>query len=300
MRVGVDEPEHAPGQAVVHLVRALGDHVAFGVHHQADVAGGAGRRREVLADGPGHGLELPVLVVGREEVAVFARLVDLVHGDVGPDVALLARVRLARRLDREPVPGVAGGARAQGAVEVDAADPLVRPALDLRELELAGQVGVADLLARDLEFRPVAVVAALGLRGRVGGLDRAAPALALRAAEDGALEVVVERVVGEVLVGVRHDVLRILVGLLDVAGAAVARADHDVDVGPVVLERVGVLPGPQGVALGAADCGFRERARDGGARHLAPQPLHARASSGVTAECRLRCQSATIPGCTTR
>ncbi len=204
---------------------------------------------------------------------MLAGLVDLVDRNVRSDMALLAGVRLARHFDGKLVARVAGRAGAERAVQVHPPHSLVGPAVDLRELELAGKTGVARLGAAHLEPGAVAVVAGLGLGGCVGRLDCDLAVPALDAAQDRLLEVLVELVAGQVLVGMRHDVAGVLLRLLGVAGAAVPGADHDVDVVAVVLEGVGMLLGPQRVALGTADHGALQLLGHIRARDFQPESL---------------------------
>ena len=119
----------------------------------------------------------------------------------------------------------------------------------------------------------MAVVAGLGLGGRVGRLDCDFAVPALDATQDRVLEILVELVAGQVFVSMRHDVAGVLLRLLGVAGAAIPGADHDVDVVAVVLKGVGMLLGPQRVALGTADRDALQLLRHIRARDFQPEPL---------------------------
>ncbi|MDZ7599039.1 MAG: hypothetical protein U5J82_12300 [Desulfobacterales bacterium] len=128
---------------------------------------------------------------------------------------------------------------------------------------------------RDLPV--LAVETGSGWPPRASGEGRVA---AFELADDGLLVLGVEGVVGQVPVGMGHDVAVVLVRLLAVAGGAVPRADHHVDIVAVVVEGVGMRIGPQGVALGAAHGGFQQVLRDCCAGDLARQTRHRQGRRG--------------------
>ena len=63
MRVGINQTKNTPWETVVHLVGSFGDDVTVLVDQQADVTRGTGRRRKILTDGPGNGIEIPALLM---------------------------------------------------------------------------------------------------------------------------------------------------------------------------------------------------------------------------------------------
>ena len=64
--MGVNESEQTPGEPVIEPVRTLGNDITFGVDQQADMAACTGGGREILADGPGYRLEIPLVLMGLE------------------------------------------------------------------------------------------------------------------------------------------------------------------------------------------------------------------------------------------
>ncbi len=171
-------------------------------------------------------------------------------------------------LHGKAVPGVAGRAGPLAAIQIDAADPLVGPAGDDGKLQFTG-VRVPHLGFGDLEDGAVAVVTGIGLGIRIFGGNFELAVFQRRRPQDRALELLVNRIFGEICVGMRHDVARVLVGLGGVAGAAVVRTDHHMHVVTVVLERVGMGIRPQGMAFGAAHRHALQGFRHIGTGHLA-------------------------------
>ena len=199
---------------------------------------------------------------------MFAGEIDLVGRDIRADMAFLAGVGLAGHLDGKAVPGMAGRAGPPAAIQIDAADPLVGPAGDDGKFHFTG-VRVPHLGFDDLEDGAVAVVTGIGLGIRIFGGNFELAVFQRRCPQDGALELLVNRIVSEIGVGMGHDVARVLVGLGGVAGAAVVRTDHHMHVVAVVLERVGMGIRPQGMAFGAAHGHALQGFRHIGTGHLA-------------------------------
>ncbi|WP_419177130.1 hypothetical protein [Desulfosediminicola sp.] len=84
-------------------------------------------------------------------------------------------------------------------------------------------------------------------------------------------EILVERIVDQVAVGVCHDIPAVLLGLDAVTGGTVGRADDHVDSVAVVLEGVAVLLYPEAVTLVAAHHHPLKLVRDVGGRDAALQ-----------------------------
>ena len=85
-------------------------------------------------------------------------------------MTFLASIGFARHLDREIVPGVAGGAGPPSIIQINAADTLVWPPGKDREFHLA-HVGVARFRAGYLKLGAVTVKAGIGIGRGVGGLQ---------------------------------------------------------------------------------------------------------------------------------
>ena len=94
--------------------------------------------------------------------------IDFKCRHIRSDMTLFAGVRFAGHFDRKAVARVAGRAGAHAAVQVDAADPLVGPAVDDRKFQFAGCFGVAGFMAGQHQFGAVTVIAGLGPGGIVG------------------------------------------------------------------------------------------------------------------------------------
>jgi len=170
VRVGVNQAKDAPRQPVLHFMGPLHHHLALAIDQQTDMAGGAGRCPEILTDGPGDIFEIPFRFLGREEIAVFTRIVDFVGRSIRSHMAFLAGMGLARHFDGKIMAGVAGRARAARIIQVDATDPLVRPALDNGKFHLP-HLRLPHMGAGYLQFSAVAVKARFRLGGRIGRLE---------------------------------------------------------------------------------------------------------------------------------
>ncbi len=280
MGVGIDQPENAPGQAIVHLVGSFGDHLLIGIDQQADVAAGTGRGSEILPDLPGHGIEIPGFVHGGIDIAVLAGLVDFGCGHIRTHMTFLAGVGFTGHLDGKRMPGMAGRAGTQTPVQVDPADTLIGPALDDGKLQFTGQFGIADLLTGHHQLGAVTVVAGLCPGIVVGRFEGDAAIFSFLGTDNAALQFLVQRVFGQVRIGVGHQVVGILGRFFGMADSTVLGADHDVDIIAVVFKGIGVGRGPLGVALGTPDRCPGQFGGDFPRGNLASQTFHCQGRLG--------------------
>ena len=131
--MGVNQPKYTIGKPIFDLVGAFDDNFTFSIDEETDMARSTCGRTEILSNGPWDRLEIPVLLMGRENIAMLASCINLKCGHVGASMALLAGKRLSRHLNGELVPGVTGRTGATAAVQVDATRALVRPTSDYGE-----------------------------------------------------------------------------------------------------------------------------------------------------------------------
>jgi len=252
--MGIDQTEDAPAQPIVHLMGTFADHLTVAVHHQADVAHRAGRGCKILAGAPGHMVEIPLILNGREDIAVFAGGIDLVGRDIRTGVALLAGVWFTRGFDGKMVPGVASAAGPPAAIRIDTTHALVGPPFEDREDHFA-HIGVTLFSTGHLQTRAVAVIAAIGPGHGVGRCEMKLALFYFTLAQDCPFKIVIQRIAGEVAIGRGHDVARILLPLDGVADRAIVGTDHHMDLISVVLEGVFMGIPPQGMAFGTPHAG---------------------------------------------
>ena len=114
------------------------------------MTGRASGSAKILADPPRDMVPIPIALLGAEDVAVLALLVNLPGRDIRSHVALRASIRFAGNLDREFMPRVARGAGSPATVRIHPAHALVRPIRQLGHHHVA-QVGVERAGAQDLD-----------------------------------------------------------------------------------------------------------------------------------------------------
>ena len=85
------------------------------------MTGGTGRSNKVSTGHPGHVLEIPLPFERREDVPMFALVIDIPGGDIRFDMALGARVRLSGNADGKSVPWMARRACPRTAIGIDPA-----------------------------------------------------------------------------------------------------------------------------------------------------------------------------------
>ena len=145
-------------------MRSFGNNLPIRVDQQADVAGSAGGRAKVLADGPGHGAEIPAFFRSCKDITVFAGRIYLECRYIRPDMAFLAGIWLAGHLDGKGMPRMAGRTGTQAAVKIDTPDALIGPALDHWKFQFSGCSRIPGDPAGYLKLGSMAVVTCLRLR----------------------------------------------------------------------------------------------------------------------------------------
>ncbi len=147
-------------------------HLLIGVDQQADMTGGAGGGCKILADGPGHGLEIPGGMFAGKNVAVFTGAVNLISRHIGTHVAFFAGIGFACYFNRKGVSGVAGRTGTHAAVQVNAPHALIGPAFDNWKFQFSGGFSVTGFSAGQLQFGAVTVITGFRPGGIVGGRSR--------------------------------------------------------------------------------------------------------------------------------